>query len=491
MFAFPFRVLDQALHQITTNLVFQTISNMAASLRPRAVQPRRFETRLPSPYQPAAADLQDESITEAEARKRLSSYVVVRIDKSSPTIDGEGNFIPSIWDKASHMVLRDISQQEAKHEVRELNQETGCVSDKKSDLSSALRRQLERAHTKLENMEPDRRYIYTLVQLDWKFKKVESPSEHRGRHDKHGSKDKARDKEQYRSKPRKERISVTAYFKREPSSNGNCLKMYTHQQGDKNGDERQLSSSRMERQHTSGSSRSSATSFSSFSSNDSYGNLTPNSSVDDIPPHRHYEEGRGRSRYRQSRNGEPFETLVARPWPRHDSVGRHDYIPPPVPDPTRPEPKPAVDSPRRMDQRAFDERMARSRSVRDSSRQPRHTQSPLEKQRDYLHHVPYYSSSGREVEQLGDRLSRASLADEPRNGWQEPVSDHVTHHSYREPLRQYHDDGGEELRVSEPSSVVWRKQDAQRYMNNRRRFDQDPWDLGRSSPLLYTCTVYG
>ncbi|KAM0464818.1 hypothetical protein ACHAPV_002658 [Trichoderma viride] len=460
---------------------------MTARWRPRAVQPRRFETRIPSSYQSAAADLQDESISEAEARKHLSSYVVVRIEKSSPAIDGEGNLIPTTWDKASHTVLRDISQQDAKHNVRELYRETGCVSDKKSELSSALRRQLERAHTRLEDMEPDRRYIYTLVQLDWKFKKVETPTEYHGRHDKHSSKDKKRDKERHRSRPRKERVSVTAYFKREPSSNANCLKMYKRQQGDRKEDGSQPSSSRMERQHTSGSqsSKSSATSFSSFSSNDSHGNVTPSSSVDDLSPHHHYEEGRGRSRYRQSRNGEPFEMMVARPRPRRDSVGRHDCIPPPVPDPTRPEPKPAVDSPRRMEHRACDERMARSRSVRDSSRQPRLTQSPLEKQRDYLHHVPYYSSSGKDVKQLGDKLSRASLVDESGAGYQEPASTLVTRHIYRAPLKQYHGDGDEELRVSEPSDIVWRKQDAQRYMNNRRRFDQDPWDLGRSSPLVY------
>ncbi|UKZ71827.1 uncharacterized protein TrAtP1_012770 [Trichoderma atroviride] len=451
---------------------------MTARWRPRAVEPRRFETGMPFSYQSAAVDLRDEGITEAEARKRLSSYVVVHIEKSLPAIDGEGNLIPSTWDKASHTVLSDIPQQEARHSVRELNRETGCVSDKKSELSSALQRQLERAHTRLENMEPDCRYIYTLVQLGWKFRKIEAPTEYHGRRGKHGSKDRRRDKERHKSKPRKERVSVTAYFKREPSSNANCLKMYNRQQGDKKGYGRQLSSSRMERQLTPGSqsSKSSTTSFSSFSSNDSHDNPTPNSSVDDISAHRNYEERRGRSRYRQSRNGEPLEIMVARLRPRRDSVGRYDCIPPPVPDPTRPEPTPAMDSPRRM---------ARSRSVRDSSRQPRLIQSPLEKQRGHIHNVPYHSSSGKDVKQLGDRFSRASLADEPRNGYPETASDLVTHHTYREPLRQYHGEGDEELRVPEPSGTVWRKQDAQRYMNSRRRFDQDPWDLGRSSPLLY------
>ncbi|KAL7900836.1 hypothetical protein HDV63DRAFT_415937 [Trichoderma sp. SZMC 28014] len=460
---------------------------MTARSRPRAAPPRRFETRTPSSYQSTAAELQDENITEAEARKRLSSYVVVLIEKSSPAIDGEGNLIPSTWDKASHTVLRDISQQEARHEVRELNRETGCVSYKKSELSSALQRQLERAYTRLENMESDQRFIYALIQLDWKFKNVEAPREYHRRHDKQSSKDRKRDKERHRSKPRKERVSVTAYFKREPSSNSNCLKMYNRQQADKKA-KSQSGSSRKERQYTSGSqdSRSPATSSSSFSSSNSYGNLTPSSSADDISPRRHYEEKRGRSRYRQSKDGKPLEIMGARPRSRRDSMGRDDCAPPPVPDPTRPELKPATDSLKRMEQNVCDERMARSRAVRDSSRQPRLTQKPIGKHRDYLHHVPnYYSSSGKNVKQLGDGISRA-LADEPRNGCQGRASDLVTHHTYRETSRQYHWDDDEELRGSEPNGVVWRKQDAQRYMDNRRRSDQDPWDLGRSSPLVYS-----
>lgn len=172
--------------------------------------------------------------------------------------------------------------------------------------------------------------------------------------------------------------------------------------------------------------------------------------------------------------------MAARPQSRRDSRGRDDCISPPVPDPTRPEPKPAADSLKRKEQRICNERVARSRSVRDSSRQPRLTQRPLGKHRDYLHHEPYYSSSGKDVKQLGDRLSRASLADEPRNGCQGQAFGLVTH------SRQYHGDGDEELRESESNGIVWRKQDAQRYMDNRRRFDQDPWDLGRSSPLLYS-----
>jgi hypothetical protein len=108
-----------------------------------------------------------------------------------------------------------------------------------------------------------------------------------------------------------------------------------------------------------------------------------------------------------------------------------------VPNPTRPDPKPAKDSLRRKEPRVYGERMSKSKSVRDSSRQLRFSQSPVEKQRDSLHHAPYNSSSGKDVKQLGDRLKRASLADEPRNDYREAET-------YRAPLRQHHGDGAEE-----------------------------------------------
>ncbi|KAL6901697.1 hypothetical protein GGI43DRAFT_364824 [Trichoderma evansii] len=458
---------------------------MTTRSRPRAVQPRRSGANLPSSFQSPAVHFRDDNITEEEARKRLSSYIVVRIEKSSSAIDDEGNLVPSTWEQASHTIQRDIPQQEAKYKVRELNRGTGSVSDKKHELSSALRRQLQLAHTGLENMESDRRYVYTLAQLDWKFKRVETPKDYSGGHDKH-SKDKKTTKERHRSRSKKERVSVTAYFKREPSNDENWLKMYQRQQSDKKEYECQLSSSRMERQDTSRSqnSRSSATSFGSFFSKVSNGNLTANSFVDDVSSRRHHEEGRGRSRYRKSRNGEPFEVVVACPRQRHDSVGRYESIPPPVPDPTRPEPKPTADSLRRLEQRARGEGMARSMSVRDRSHQPRLTKSPVEKHRDSLHHVSHYSLSGEDVDQLEDRLNRASLADEPRTSRQGPVSDLATQHTYRESLRQNRDNRDKELLISGPNGIVWRKQDAQRYMNDRRRFDQDAWDLGRST-LLY------
>ncbi|KAL7960572.1 hypothetical protein V8C34DRAFT_321106 [Trichoderma compactum] len=182
-------------------------------------------------------DTRDENITEVEARKRLSSYTVVRIERSADPydLDDEGNPVRATWEKATHTVRRDIAQEEARRKVRELNKETGSVTDKKNELSSAIQRQLEHAWDKLDNMEPDPRFVYTLAQLDWKLKKVETRG-HDRKHDRR-SKDKKKSKEKHkskrspsRSKPKRERVSVTAYFKREPARNEHCLKMLMAQQ---------------------------------------------------------------------------------------------------------------------------------------------------------------------------------------------------------------------------------------------------------------------
>ncbi|KAL6815677.1 hypothetical protein GGI42DRAFT_362965 [Trichoderma sp. SZMC 28013] len=536
-------------------------------------------------------DIRDENITEAEARKRLSSYIVVRIERLADPydLDDEGNPMRSTWEKATHTVRRDIAQEETRRKVRELNKETGSVTDKKNELSSAIQRQLERAWDKLDNMESDPRFVYTLAQLDWKLKRVETRG-HDRKHDRR-SKDKKKSKEKHkskrspsRSKPKKERVSVTAYFKREPARNEHCLKMLRAQQMERreygsrslplnehlpmvipgqpprpqavqyktahslphfqahqlaydpqvqcrfplnqpsnimtthpNGSalppppsqpplsslpariapptlpsissrsnlsqaieaqNRRIQSNapRMERQPTAEShnSRSSVTSFSSLSSEDSDDNIpTPSSSVGHSPPQ--HEGQRGRSRYRQHQNGgESVALEVAR---RQRPADRFVGIPPPAPDPIKAVPD--ADIPRRIEQRAYREgvmdapAMARSMPTGNmgSSRQPRVIHDPPESQRSLLHHSARYSLSNQDMDRLGERFSRTSLADEPR--------------SRPEPSRRYRDDSDDEVMVPGSSRGPWRRQDAQRYMAERKRTDQDAWDLGSSGPLRY------
>ncbi|KAK4062083.1 uncharacterized protein Triagg1_10049 [Trichoderma aggressivum f. europaeum] len=536
-------------------------------------------------------DIRDENITEAEARKRLSSYIVVHIERLADPydLDDEGNPVRATWEKATHTAQRDISQEETRRKVRELNKETGSVTDKKNELSSAIQRQLEHAWDKLDNMESDPRFVYTLAQLDWRLKRVETKS-HDRKHDKR-SKDKKRGKEKHkskrspsRSKPKRERVSVTAYFKREPGRHEHCLKMLRAQQLEKqehgsrslplnehlpmvipgqpprpqavayntarslphfqapqpafdpqvqcrfplsqpsnimvtrpNGpapppppsqpplsllpariappalpsissrsnlsqaieaQNRRIQSNapRMERQPTAGShnSRSSVTSFSSLSSEESDDNIpTPSSSVGHSPPQ--HDGQRGRSRYRQHQDGgESVALEVAR---RQRPADRFVGIPPPAPDPIKAVPD--ADIPRRIEQRAYREgvmdapAMAISMPTGNvgSSRQPRIIQGPPESQRSLAHHSARYSLSSQDMDRLGERFSRTSLADEPRSRPESP--------------RRYRDDSNDEVLVSGSSRGPWRRQDAQRYMADRKRTDQDAWDLGSSGPLRY------
>ncbi|KAK0756621.1 hypothetical protein N5P37_010776 [Trichoderma harzianum] len=531
-------------------------------------------------------DIRDENITESEARKCLSSFIVVRMERlANPyDLDDEGNPMRPTWDKATHTVRRDISQEEARHKVRELNKETGSVTDKKNELSSAIQRQLEHAWNKLDNMESDPRFVYTLAQLDWKYKRVETRG-HDRKHDRR-SKDKKKSKEKHkskrspsRSKPKRERVSVTAYFKREPGRNENCLKMLRAQRQEhgsrslplnerlpivipgqplrpqpvQNNTARSLphfqthqpvfdpqvrcrfplnqpsnimttrlnglappppppsqpalaslparipppsissrsnlsqaieaqnrriqsNAPRMERQATAEShnSRSSVTSIDSLSSEDSDDNiLTPSSSVGHSPPQ--HEGQRGRSRYRQHQNGgESVALEVAR---RQRPADRFVGIPPPAPDPVKAVPDAEI--PRRVKQRAYRKgvidapAIARSMPTgnMNSSRQPRIVHDHPESQRSLPHHAARYSLSNQDMDRLGERFSRTSLADEPR--------------SRPEPARRYRDDSDDEIMVPGSSRGPWRRQDAQRYMADRKRTDQDAWDLGSSGPLRY------
>ncbi|UKZ56592.1 hypothetical protein TrVGV298_010430 [Trichoderma virens] len=546
-------------------------------------------------------DIRDENMTEAEARKRLSSLIVVRMEKSTDPydIDDEGNPVPPTWEKATHTVQRDISQEEARRKVRQLDKETGSVTDKKNELSSAIQRQLDHAWNNLEDMESDPRFIYTLAQLDWKLKRIESSRGHDRKHDRR-SKDKKRSKERHRSKrspsrskPKKERVSVTAYFRRAPARNENCVRMLKAQQTERrehgsrslplnehlpmaipdqpplqrpaqynpahslpqfqtrqlafepqvqcrfplnqppnimatypNGSSptsqpplsslparipppslpanpqsnisqaieaqnRRIQSNapRMERQATAEShkSRSSVTSFSSLSGEDSDTNMTPNSSVDHTHPH--HEGRRGRSRYREHHNGGESAALeVARRQRPHNPADRFIGIPPPAPDPIKAVPE--ADMLRHIEQRGYREGvmdapvMARSTTIGNmsSARQPQIIQDPPASQRSPTYHTSRYSLGGQDMDRLGDRLSRTSLADDPRNR-PELARDPAIHYEYREPPRRYRDDSDDEIMVPGSSRGPWRRQDAQRYMAERKRTDQDAWDLGGSSPV--------
>ncbi|KAL7930006.1 hypothetical protein V8C35DRAFT_313840 [Trichoderma chlorosporum] len=579
----------------------------------RAEQRRRLEPQ--SRRELDAVDIRNENMTEAEARKRLSSLVVVCMERSTNPydIDEGGNPVLPTWEKAKHTVQRDISQEEARRKVRQLDRETSSVADKKHELSSPIRRQLDHAWDTLENMESDPRFVYTLAQLDWKLKRVDPDQSHDRKHDRR-SKDKKRGKERQRSKrspsrskSKRERASVTAYFKREPARKENCVRMLRAQQMERREYESrslplnerqpmvipgqpprsrsvhfhptspprirthqplfrpqvqcsfplnqptngtathprgssppppppfpppppsssqpplsalparvpppfcQTNSSRsniskaieaqnrriqsnapsLERQDTTRShnSRSSIASFSSLSSEDSDDILTPNSSFDASSPQD--DRQRGRSRYRERRHGgESVALEVARRHRPHNPADRFIGIPPPAPDPIKAVPD--ADVLRHIEQRMYSEGIRDAHVTPRSlatgnvhaARQPQIIQDPLGTRRAPQYHTSRYTLGGQNMDRLGERISRTSLSDEPRRR-PEPERDPTARYEYREPPRRYRDDSDDEILMPGSSRGPWRRQDAQRYMANRRRTDQDAWDLGSSGPLRY------
>ena len=193
-------------------------------------------------------DVNDECRTEADAREFWASYHVIQIVKADTTndCDDEGYQKLPTWDKARHSVQSNVSKQEATRRVRELEREGPPVLEKKENLPPALQQQLDHAQDVLEDEETDPRFQYILAQLYEKKKKVDAQMiathrdmeyskkhKHRGgsrdshKHSKHKkSKSKSKNRNKYhnlayfmesyhpRHKPKRERVSVTAFFKR-------------------------------------------------------------------------------------------------------------------------------------------------------------------------------------------------------------------------------------------------------------------------------------
>lgn len=120
------------------------------------------------------SDIRNENLTEADARQRLSSYVVIRMTRRDcpNEVDEEGYPQQPTWRLIDAVEETVISQQEATRKARALIRRGPPVADKKSELGPAIQDQIERTKKKLEESEPDFHYHYMLVQLDTKFRLV-------------------------------------------------------------------------------------------------------------------------------------------------------------------------------------------------------------------------------------------------------------------------------------------------------------------------------
>ncbi|KAK7428949.1 hypothetical protein QQZ08_004566 [Neonectria magnoliae] len=185
-------------------------------------------------------DITSERLTEADARERLSTFTVIRLERTenSHEVDEEGYRLQPTWDKTIQIEQTDISQPETRRQVRILERDTKPVMEKKASCSPAIQRQLEKAQERLCRSEPDRRYTYKLVQFDSKLRPLDERQQ-LAYFDKHTKKDKKGRKEKYvssskktKSKPLYERVFITAYFKRTPTPEQSGLRMLEAQSRD-------------------------------------------------------------------------------------------------------------------------------------------------------------------------------------------------------------------------------------------------------------------
>lgn len=181
------------------------------------------------------SDIRNERLTEADARQRLSSWVIYQIEKadSSHEVDAAGYPLKPTWENVTFTEETNlISQHEATRRVRELQWKNQPLSEEKANLSANIQRQLVKLHEMLQGTEPDTRYSYTLIQLQSDFKNVaHAPVEYysKGRKGKKYTVDRKKSK---RSPKYKQRVAVTAYFLRAPALDQSALSMLRERESD-------------------------------------------------------------------------------------------------------------------------------------------------------------------------------------------------------------------------------------------------------------------
>ncbi|KAK1769363.1 hypothetical protein QBC33DRAFT_352967 [Phialemonium atrogriseum] len=227
---------------------------------PQNTQPRPMQSQQIAPPPPPreivpvrlqqgprvqVSDIRKERLTDSEAREELSTYTVFRFERADPPdgYDAEGEKVKPTWENVIRSEVHDIAKKDVLHQIRFLNETTLPIGEKKASLNPAQQRQLEKAQEELSNREHDARFQTVLVQMDHQLKvKVLNRSTERERvGGRHGDKGERRRPKEYRDrkgkeywgntstyskrkasgskdgkKKGKERVSITAYYKRSP-----------------------------------------------------------------------------------------------------------------------------------------------------------------------------------------------------------------------------------------------------------------------------------
>ncbi|KAJ0168171.1 hypothetical protein CTA2_9050 [Colletotrichum tanaceti] len=178
------------------------------------------------------SDLRSERMTEANAREALSEYVVYRLEKVNDPdeIDDEGYPAVPTWDNVIRTEVRDLSKPVITRTIRLLDDEGKSVMQKKMKLTASQQRQIEKAQNYLEAHNNDKRFCYTLQQIDTKMKKLSKDSiEYRQYMAGRESKEVTVSKTKKSKKNLLETTSLTVYFKREPRAGVNSTALLGEQ----------------------------------------------------------------------------------------------------------------------------------------------------------------------------------------------------------------------------------------------------------------------
>jgi hypothetical protein len=190
---------------------------------PRRPSPARF---VP-PHVPPPPGW-EQPLTAQEAREAVSNYLIFRFTKAEASdYDNDGSWQKPSWKRALRIELTGISKEEASRIVRQLNRTTIPLTDKMQSLSEAEKLQIEIALEEVQQKYDNTSFQTTLVQLDGRVREVpkEGRSEEQNRKERYRKDSGLFSSTRRRKEPAKlrdrsratmERISLTAYFKREP-----------------------------------------------------------------------------------------------------------------------------------------------------------------------------------------------------------------------------------------------------------------------------------
>lgn len=184
-------------------------------------------------------------LSESEARKRLTTYIAVRLKKrdTSDERDTLGRAVPQTWRMAEHRRVHGMGAEEILDRIRLLDETKGRVAQRRQDLSDSIEEQLDSAYRSLDMKEQDRRFCYRLAQFDRKRIKLDRselendlyPGKSSKKRDSSSKRKHTsmywdeRGKSTERSKSSKQKVkqtvSVTAYFRREPKPHTDCQQL--------------------------------------------------------------------------------------------------------------------------------------------------------------------------------------------------------------------------------------------------------------------------